>query len=147
MSRTLRLLLLIGFLPLAAFAVEVEGIFVARVDASLGLNEGLAQSFEQVIVRASGQRSALVSPLISQQRKRLKDYVGQYGYTEIDGKRWLEVTFNQDAVELLLRQANLPIWGSLRPLTLIWLVQEQNFKRELVSDSSLLLGQAKLNQI
>lgn len=148
MSRAIRfLLLVVALLPFTSAAVEVENLYVARVDAGLALNEGLMQSFEQVVVRASGQRNALVNPLISQQRKRLKDYVGQYGYIEADGKRWLEVTFNQEAMERLLRQANLPVWGSLRPLTLVWLVQEENFKRELVTDSAFILEQAQVSQI
>lgn len=143
MSRLFRLLLVLACMtPLISSALEVDNIFVARVDARVGVQQGLAQGFDQVVIRASGQRSALENPLIRQQRKRLKDYVALYGYIEEEGKRWLEVTFNQDAMEQLIRQANLPIWGSLRPLTLIWLVQEKEFKRELLSDSSLLLEQA-----
>lgn len=148
MNRTFRLLLLICLLsPLATFAVELSKLYVAKVDAELSTKQGLSVGFDQVMIRASGQRSVLQHPVIQEHKKRLRDYIVQYGHIEEEGRRWLEVTFNQEAIERLLRLANQPIWGSLRPLTLVWLVQEQNFSRELVGESSPLLQQARVAQM
>nr|WP_285817655.1 DUF2066 domain-containing protein [Echinimonas agarilytica] len=130
--------------PFWASAVEVANLYTARVDAKLKLNDGLAQAFDQVIVRNSGHRDSLANVLVSQQRSKVKDYLVQYGNIDEGGKRWLEVAFNQEAIDRLLRQANLPIWGSLRPMTIVWLVEEENFKRELLNDQSPILQDSEL---
>ena len=148
MSRLFRwLMAAFCFAPLFALSVEVSHLYVARVDATLQLESGLSKGFEQVVVRVSGQRSALENELIKQQGSRLRDYISQYGYIEDDGARWLEISFNQEAMQRLLRQANLPIWGSLRPVSLVWLVQEQDYKRELVGESSSLFQQSQLREL
>ncbi|GGA82150.1 hypothetical protein GCM10011369_25160 [Neiella marina] len=147
MSRRVVLLLIALLSPLSSVATEVANLYTARVDASLKLETGLSQGFDQVLVRVSGQRNALSNALVIGQKSSVRQYLVQYGYIDEGGKRWLEVTFNQEAVDRLLRQANLPIWGSLRPMTIVWLATEQNFERELVSEQSPLLAEANLADV
>ncbi|MBW8192203.1 DUF2066 domain-containing protein [Neiella marina] len=147
MSRRVVVLLLVLLSPLQLLAAEVANLYTARVDASVKLQSGLSQGFDQVLVRVSGQRAALSNALVMAQRQSVKQYLVQYGYIDDGGKRWLEVTFNQEAVDRLLRQANLPIWGSLRPMTIVWLAAEQDFERELVNEQSPLLENANLRDV
>lgn len=46
---------------------------------------------------------------------------------------WLLVDFYPDLIESLLRDNGLPVWGSERPATLVWLARDNGFQSELVS--------------
>ena len=59
----------------------------------------------------------------------------------------LEVRFQEQAILELVRAARLPIWWSGRPLSMAWMVVEQNGQRSLLRDGGPLeLGQALQRQ-
>jgi len=51
-------------------------------------------------------------------------------------KTWFWVRFSKRLTDQLLKQYKLPIWGNLRPETLVWLSIEQDRKRYIVSPSN-----------
>jgi len=53
--------------------------------------------------------------------------------TTEEKEKWFWVRFNQKAVNDLLKNAQIPIWGKIRPKTLIWFSQEVKGKRYLQS--------------
>ncbi len=53
--------------------------------------------------------------------------------------RYLSVKFDPQGVDQLLRKYQLPVWGKLRPDTLIWFALEENGKRRIVAADHLLV--------
>lgn len=47
-------------------------------------------------------------------------------------EKMLRVRFDEGAVNRLLRQHGLPVWGETRPATLLWLTTEQNRRRTML---------------
>jgi hypothetical protein len=47
-------------------------------------------------------------------------------------ERMLRVRFDEDAVNRLLRQRGLPVWGETRPAILLWLTTEQDRRRTML---------------
>jgi len=50
--------------------------------------------------------------------------------------RLLRVTFDEKAVNRMLREHRVAVWGDRRPATLIWLATEQNGRRSLILSGS-----------
>lgn len=137
---------------LPAQAVEVADLYVSRMTESdvrkLGEEEAKIAAFSQMLVRVSGKRAVLDDEIIRQQYTHLNNYLKQFGFIETDGRRLYEVSFNPNAVNRLLRQANMPIWESKRPYTLIWLAQEQDDgERYLINEQAELLANSTMVQV
>ncbi|MGL4749979.1 MAG: DUF2066 domain-containing protein, partial [Shewanella sp.] len=62
----------------------------------------------------------------------------QFGYVEQNGQLLLKANFEHRRIVSLLRQAQLPVWGTQRPLTLFWVAMPSEGDTILLSDSSTL---------
>lgn len=107
--------------------------------------EGIRDAFAQVLVKVSGDRGLLSNPGINKLLAQASSYVQRYRYrmlqeneqrvsskpTEPDRLLW--VRFDERAVNRLLRQSGVPVWGGTRPSVLIWLGEERGASRSLVS--------------
>ena len=77
---------------------------------------------------------------------RPQQYYDQYSYEKPEmspdsaevqeSGQILKIHFEPGAVARLLREAGLPVWGSNRPSSLIWLAVENEFGRIILSDNS-----------
>ncbi|MDZ7802909.1 DUF2066 domain-containing protein [Thiohalophilus sp.] len=140
-------ILLAGLIWLVATplsAEEVPGLYEAEVPVESQDREvrevALRVALQQVLVRVTGRRRVLtmadMEPLLEQAPR----YVQQFRYQarEANGKQepteLLWVRFDKQAVDRLLRENRLPIWGRTRPATLIWLVVDDRRERELLSN-------------
>jgi len=158
MFRTFILLLfvIIGLITLSpAQAVEVNDIYQASVavnsqtsrDRALALKKALAA----VMLKVGGEKSVLENDLIKKALKKHQVYLNQYRYQHktvriesnddatipsSNKQLFLIASFNEDKINQLFQQANLPLWGSLRPQVLLWLVDEKGFKRTIMSNST-----------
>jgi hypothetical protein len=78
-------------------------------------------AMRMVLVRVTGSRNAdeeaALAPLVSNARR----YVQQYR-AAADGQLW--IAFDGAAIERWLTQNGLPLWGSERPVTFIWLAAQ-----------------------
>ncbi|MCU7797939.1 MAG: DUF2066 domain-containing protein [Candidatus Thiodiazotropha sp. (ex Myrtea spinifera)] len=105
--------------------------------------KGIKNTFAQVLVKVSGDRSLLSNPEIDGLLRKASSYVQQYRYRMLDDKsaepdadqpdRILWARFDERAVNRLLRQSGVPVWGTTRPSVLIWLGEESGTSRSLVS--------------
>ncbi len=100
------------------------------------------QAMREVIVKVSGSSDVLQQESLQRPLNNSARYVQQYRYfnrrdadaDSLDsGQLFLRVAFNQDALEKLLRENNVPIWGRERPSTLMLIRFELNKKAALVS--------------
>ncbi|WP_144393306.1 DUF2066 domain-containing protein [Pleionea sediminis] len=102
----------------------------------------MLSSFKQVLVRASGTRDALEGFYVQESFKKVSSFIRTYAYQEIvdsetnEKQMYLKVEFDGRAVQRLLQDAAVPMWGGSRPVTLMWLAYEESFARKVLSSST-----------
>lgn len=116
-------------------AVEVGSLYTAQAplegNDTKSRDKAYASAFSQVLARVTGNVDPLQSARIAGLFPDPSHYVLQYRPGE-DNTLW--VSFDGNAIERILRQANVTFWGSDRPLTLIWLaVDWGQGEREIVA--------------
>ncbi|NQY89748.1 MAG: DUF2066 domain-containing protein [Colwellia sp.] len=157
MFKTLIFLLFViaSFLPFSAIeAVEVKDLYQASVtiksrnntDRATALKEALAA----IMVKVGGNKSVLANKIIKKSLLDYRLYLNQYRYqlktlhtikstgeNPAQSKQlFLLASFNEDKINQLFQQANLALWGSLRPQVLLWLVNEDGLTRTIMSNST-----------
>lgn len=136
-SLAIRCLLLL-ILPLAGWVSAGQKVDVYRVDVLVKnqsepeRNAAARASFGELVVRVSGQRNALEHPIIQQALPKAQNYLFGFTYKSTtekiteDGKSLpalaLQLNYEPQAIEQLLREAQLPLWPATRPRLLVWLV-------------------------
>ncbi|MCK9529843.1 MAG: DUF2066 domain-containing protein [Gammaproteobacteria bacterium] len=134
-------LFLVFFLSLLTFAPvradEVRNLYEAETPV---VNQGaeerqraLAVTFEQVLAKVSGFGAVAAEPALAEALVTPEQYVQQFLYREPQpGQLNFWARFDQAAVNALLRKQQLPVWGAVRPATLMWLAVEERGERRLV---------------
>ena len=138
---------------LCAASLNVAAVEVTELDRSAikiadrsqqVKNQALRQAMEEVVLKNTGDRMALSEPLVAQAIAQPTAYIRQFGYQEQDGEQYLQASFDHSKIISLLREAKLPVWGKQRPLTLLWLALENEGKRELLNDASMLESRSQI---
>ena len=142
-------------------AEEVRNLYEAEVEVSdkhrKTRSEAFGAALMQVAVKVSGRRGATASPIIVEAMKRPERYVQQFRYQNVTTpalvgeepaeaqaeaqaetqaetqalKLWVQ--FDAPAVDALIREAGLPVWGRVRPSVLVLVAIESAGSRELLS--------------
>ena len=131
----------------SAFAVKVDLLYQAQVavttQAPLERNAALPVALAQVLVKVSGNTRVADNPSVKSQLNTAGKIVQEFSYTALDSSQasfpsyLLSVNFDPDAVNTILRNANVPIWGQGRPLVLVWVdVEKANRLPEIISNDS-----------
>ncbi len=129
-----------------ATAAEVVGLYEAEVPVSgqqrAERERALRTALLQVLVKVSGGRAVTQDPGVAKALQSPSQYVQQYRYRRVYGEsgaprearptRVLWAQFDRGAVNRLLRERDLPIWGKARPAILVWLAVEKDGRRVLV---------------
>jgi len=133
------LLCLLWLISAAAHA-QLGDLYAAEVpvvdDTQEVRNQGLSQALQQVMVRLSGSADVAGHPAAGDVLRRAGSLVQQYRYRLDDAlppQRYLWAKFDKGAVDRLLRQAGIPVWGATRPRVLLWLAIEQGSARRLLN--------------
>ena len=142
-------LIIFWVLPLPVFAMRVPGLYTAEVpvpdQSEKNRDEAVQTALRMVLVKLTGDRFAGnrtdLAPLIQQ----AENYMQEYRYRQISPTQTgagvpqelslkLSVRFNEESMNQSLRALGVPVWGSERPSTLIWMVVEgDNREREMIS--------------
>ncbi len=128
-------LILAAFGLPSADAVEVTTLYTARVaydaDSPEGRDEAYARALSEVLARVSGSELGNDPILIDQLFADPAAYVLRFR-PGADETLW--VSFDGQAIEGALREAGQPVWGSDRPLTLVWLaVDSGQGRRQIIA--------------
>ncbi|MDZ7663522.1 DUF2066 domain-containing protein [Thiohalophilus sp.] len=125
-------------------AEQVSGLYEARVPVESQARDvrevALRVALQQVLVRVTGRRRVLTVTDIEPLLEKAPRYVQQFRYQsrEVEGEDKptdvLWVRFDKQAIDRLLHENRLPVWGRTRPATLIWLVVDDGRERELLSN-------------
>lgn len=123
-------------------AVEVDNLDEADVPVSSRAiperNKALKTALEKVVIKNTGTTRSLENRIIQAQLANPDAFLSQYGYLEQNGQLLLNASFEHRRIIALLRQAQLPVWGTQRPLTLFWVAMPSEGDTILLSDSSTL---------
>jgi len=125
-------------------AVVVPGLYEAEVNVAdqspANHKKALIRALEQMLVKLTGDQSVKGRPVTEAMVNQVEHYVQQYKYRNrpvfaenrlsLEEELSLWVSFNRQAVDRTLREYNVPVWGQVRPSTLIWLgVKDDNGRR------------------
>ena len=132
-----RLLLGVAALCLCAAAAAVEMGSLYSVQVPLGPEDPGSRDFAyqtaltEVLVRVTGTTAVTESEQIAELFPNPARYVLEY---RTGADNTLVVSLDGPAIENVLRQAGASIWGSERPLTLIWIAVDWGLgEREIVA--------------
>lgn len=131
-------------------AVEVKDLYQASVainsQNSSDRGPALKKALAAVMIKVGGEKSVLDNNVIQQSLSNYRSYLNQYRYQQKllqiadeqgnTKQLFLFASFNAEKINQLFQEANLPLWGSLRPQVLLWLVDEQGLTRSIISNSS-----------
>jgi len=127
-------------LPLKLLAIEVADLYQARVAVESQSIEvrsaAIKRAMAAVLLKVGGDESVLENKIVNQQIQSYNQYLVQYRYERDKQQRYLVVLFNEDKINQLFQQANLALWGRLRPQILVWLIQEDKLERKILSDTT-----------
>ncbi|ARP38951.1 DUF2066 domain-containing protein [Vibrio syngnathi] len=140
-------LLLMGLLASPSYALTQVDIFSAEVaiNAEDKQPEQVARNtgMEQVLIRATGQTDVASNETIQKAMRKSAQYMSQMSFGESNDQSTLRMRFNGAQIRSLLTQAQLPYWPDTRSNILVWLVEEQNYDKNIVwehSNSQLAAG-------
>lgn len=143
------LLLCLCCLSFSVPAAQVEGLYEAeiqvfsqkRAERATAMLSGLAE----VLAKVSGQRDAALLQGVAQAIRSPARFLQQYRYkpmpeeerqalmtVEGDDPQLIVFRFDKQAVDKLLSDNSLPVWGATRPSTLVWLAIEADGERRLL---------------
>jgi hypothetical protein len=115
-------MLVLAFVAWPAWAVEVASLYTAQVPLDQEEDDPRAAAYEMaladVLLRVSGSELAGDPEMIEALFPQPSAYIVQFR-PGADDTLW--VSFDGEAIGRVLRQAGQTVWGSDRPLTLIWL--------------------------
>ena len=145
MIRFLSILALLSCLSFCfqANAVEVRDLYlvklpVAQQGRTVLWNASL-KGFKEVLVRKSGSSEILSSPEVQRAYRKVTSYLQRFEYaSQEDNSEFpyeIALYFEPRLIDNLIQEAKMPLWGSNRPLTIIWLAVEENFERKIVLES------------
>lgn len=158
--RLCALLLVLLIVPLPVIAgISDEQLYTVRqpVDDQSESNRQQAarQALLEVLSRVTGLGTIPRNQPINSALARPDRFYSEYVFVRSDQANSqdgtaalaLEVRFQEQAILELVRTARLPIWWSGRPLSMAWMVVEQDGQRSLLRDGGQLeLGQAMHRQ-
>ncbi len=134
------LLLSILFLPIENIVLAQTAVGLYRAEVPVAgqqadqRNQAIGDAFVKVLVKVTGNRRIVSRGNLNQEVANASRYVQEYSYrTESEQERYLDVIFDAQAVNRLLRARSLPVWGARnRPGILVWMAAEQQGKRRLL---------------
>lgn len=135
--------------PWAFAADEVRNLYEAEVEvpdkARKVRKEAFGLALLQVAVKVSGSRGAATSPVVAEAMESPDRFVQQFRYRNVEPsstvdsetpesptlKLWVQL--DPRAVDDLIRQAGMSVWGRVRPSVLVLVAVESGAGRELLS--------------
>lgn len=122
-------------------AIEVEDLYIAKVAVDSQSNKERSQALKSamkiVLVKVGGEEKILKNDMLKKAIVNYRGYFSTYRYRKIKNQNTLIVSFDENKINQLFIEAQLPLWGSLRPQILVWIVDEKGLSRKVISSSSL----------
>lgn len=138
--------LILFLLSTNANAVIVGNLYEAEIpvpdQSTDSQQQGLQKAMQEVLVKLTGDRNVLGREVLQPLVANPVNYVQQYEFhnksvivdDQIATRKqlYLWASFNRDAIDRVLAQNAIPVWGTVRPSTLVWFAVTDNDKRSLI---------------
>jgi len=133
-------ILLLAFTSFA-FANQFENPYQGSIVVD-GQNDKALKvlALQQVLIKVSGNtqiNDLKESKLLITKAQSL---LSQFGYRTYKETRYFVAVFDKRKINQALIDMQQPIWGDTRPTTLMWLINEDNTGRKIVSDNMINSG-------
>ncbi|MEW9796984.1 DUF2066 domain-containing protein [Alteromonas sp. CYL-A6] len=121
----------------AAQQVDVSEVRVAVKDQSQSVQRtALRTAMGQALVKMSGDPAILSLPSLKAALRDADSYLRSYRYQDTARGMTLIARFNEERLLSLLRDAALPVWGSRRPQSIVWMaVEDDDLQRRVIDDA------------
>lgn len=126
----------------AAFAVKVNGLY--RIELPIAAQtedlkeQAIKDGFLELLIRLSGNPDIGKNPIIQENLKRPDYYVQELSYspsTTTSSQYLIQIRYEKDDVNRLLKKAGIAYWGENRPLILVWLaITGKHHETEIISN-------------
>lgn len=138
--KSMRYLALFTLVSLPAMAMTNVDLYRTEVVLEQNVKNADAQArvdgMKEIIVRASGDRSALDNDVVKKALSQNSQYLSQMSYGQINNQKTMQLVFSKPQIQTLLGQAKLPIWPAERANILVWLVEETQNDRSIAWEDS-----------
>ncbi|SMY38791.1 hypothetical protein PAND9192_03858 [Photobacterium andalusiense] len=133
-------LLFLAVLALPVRAATVNDLYQTQV-ALIGSDQQADQAAREqglanVLVKISGNTDILNNSAIKAAITNSGRYISQFGYSQVDGQRALDLSFDKNQIKQLLMQSKASIWKDQRPNILVWMVDSDGQQRNILWDQS-----------
>lgn len=130
----------------AAVVKDLYETEVAVTEQSAGARaQAMQAALLQVMTKVSGQ-TRFSEQAQTAAAQRAEQLVEQFRYQTAGGYRQLWARFGESAVNQLLQELGLPVWGGMRPSLLVWLAVEDKGARIIVGGDEGMEWQNMVNQ-
>lgn len=135
MRRVPALLLGMVLLPAPLLAADVASLYTAEVQLDPADPDAREEAYEdalrQILIRITGSEQAALAPELIELFPSPGRYVLQF---QPGPDNTMRVSMDGAAIEKIVRQTGFPVWGSDRPVTMLWLaVDRGGGDRELIT--------------
>lgn len=121
-------LLLISFCAFPVWAVKVSSLYLAQFQVSSQSADTRAEAvkagFIEVLTRVTGDSQVINNPDIKESLARPEYYVQEFSYSApstSSSQYQLNIRYEANDINRLLRRAGIAYWSDNRPLILVWL--------------------------
>ncbi|WP_279151567.1 DUF2066 domain-containing protein [Photobacterium iliopiscarium] len=133
-------LLFLAILALPVQAATVNDLYRTQVTL-IGSDQQADQAAREqglanVLVKISGNTDILNNAVIKTAITNSGRYVSQLGYSQIDGQRAINLSFDKHQIKQLLIKSKASIWKDQRPNILVWMVDSDGQQRNILWDQS-----------
>jgi hypothetical protein len=134
------LFVLISLISTTAFTADVVDLYESRspiVNQSVQERQlATVKILHQVLLKVIGDKTALAATDLSPLLEQAEQFVSQYAYqgklTQSGSPQDLVLRFNESALNQAMYDLGLPVWGKLRPESVIWLSIDGVNKQKMV---------------
>tara|TARA_B110000881_G_scaffold84222_1_gene73809 strand:+ start:2114 stop:3253 length:1140 start_codon:yes stop_codon:yes gene_type:complete len=158
-------------------AVTLENLYLAEVvsvsQSDAQRRKDAAEGLQQVLIRVSGRSEILQNPVILEALQTPEQYYSEFSYarlaesagsTAAEGqplsdqaaleragaglqRQVMRIRFAPSLIAKILREADLPVWGSNRPTVLSWMAIDDAAGRQVLGEANPSLFSKTLNRV
>lgn len=142
------------FLSTAFATVRVTNLYHVELPVAAQTHDirekAVKEAFTEVLTKLTGNIDILQTPVIKENLSRANYFVQEYNYAATSTNAYnysLNVYFQKEDIDQLVKASNVPFWGENRPLILVWLIVNNGISHEVISsENQAAFSNAMLNQ-
>ncbi|MDE1314941.1 DUF2066 domain-containing protein [Vibrio aestuarianus] len=133
-------MLVMSLMTLPAYALTKVDLYHSEItidqEQTNADDKARVKGMEQVIIRASGDKSSVNNEVIQKALRQHSQYLAQISYAQNDSQSTIKMGFSAPHIRSLLTQAQLPFWPENRANVLVWLIEESGYDRTIAWEHS-----------